>query len=240
MSSCSSIINSGLRRFNENNVDLNRTFLCPENFKRLQAQSSDAFGYNQIRETLNPRTPARWKTRLNVWHGMLSTIATKSFVAGKRTVASGNYHYPEAVYYGDDKQQPRVVAVICLVPAQPAGLYEQLRYAFAPLSASLIQDFSMSFLDVLDHSSASGGTLATALVSEKEPTALPQCRRRFPFVYSPSTTVTMPTKKVKRTTTTKVTSTKTVKGASSTKPKKDPLFKSTPKNFRLGGDVQVF
>lgn len=53
-----------------------------------------------------------------------------------------------------------------------------------------------------------------------------------------------PTKKVKKTTTTttKVT-TKTVKGgkaAGSTKPKKDPLFASTPKNFRLGGDVQVY
>lgn len=52
-----------------------------------------------------------------------------------------------------------------------------------------------------------------------------------------------PTKKVKKTTTTttKVTS-KTVKGAkpAASKPKKDPLFAATPKNFRLGGDVQVF
>lgn len=49
----------------------------------------------------------------------------------------------------------------------------------------------------------------------------------------------MPTKKVKRTTTTSTTkSTKSVKvsGAS----KKDPLFVSTPKNFRKGGDIQVF
>ncbi|CAI5723982.1 unnamed protein product [Peronospora destructor] len=47
----------------------------------------------------------------------------------------------------------------------------------------------------------------------------------------------MPTKKVKRTTTTTITkSTKTVKvsGAS----KKNPLFVSTPKNFRKGGDIQ--
>ncbi|KAE8981597.1 hypothetical protein PR003_g24457 [Phytophthora rubi] len=48
----------------------------------------------------------------------------------------------------------------------------------------------------------------------------------------------MPTKKVKRTTTTtKVTSTKTVK-ASSAASKKNPLFVSTPKNFRKGGDIQ--
>jgi large subunit ribosomal protein L7Ae len=52
----------------------------------------------------------------------------------------------------------------------------------------------------------------------------------------------MPAKKVLKkttTTTTKVT-TKVVKGAkSAAKPKKDPLFVSTPKNLRLGGDVQV-
>jgi len=54
----------------------------------------------------------------------------------------------------------------------------------------------------------------------------------------------MPAKKVLKkttTTTTKVTTTKTVKGAKpsgSTKPKKDPLFQSAPKNFRLGGDIQ--
>jgi hypothetical protein len=54
-----------------------------------------------------------------------------------------------------------------------------------------------------------------------------------------------PAKKVLKkttTTTTKVTTTKTVKGAKpsgSTKPKKDPLFQSAPKNFRLGGDIQV-
>jgi hypothetical protein len=58
-----------------------------------------------------------------------------------------------------------------------------------------------------------------------------------PFVYSPST-ITMPTKKVKRTTTTKVTTTKTAKVAS-TASKKNPLFVSTPKNFRKGGDIQV-
>ncbi|KAH7479210.1 60S ribosomal protein L7a-2 [Phytophthora ramorum] len=48
----------------------------------------------------------------------------------------------------------------------------------------------------------------------------------------------MPTKKVKRTTTTtKVTSTKSVK-ASAGASKKNPLFVSTPKNFRKGGDIQ--
>jgi large subunit ribosomal protein L7Ae len=54
----------------------------------------------------------------------------------------------------------------------------------------------------------------------------------------------MPSKKVLKKTTTTTTTTKvikTVKGAkpSSSKPKKDPLFVSTPKNLRLGGDIQV-
>lgn len=50
----------------------------------------------------------------------------------------------------------------------------------------------------------------------------------------------MPAKKVmKKTTTTKVTTTKTVKKVSSTVSKKNPLFVSAPKNFRLGGDIQV-
>ncbi|RLN54344.1 hypothetical protein BBJ29_002069 [Phytophthora kernoviae] len=50
----------------------------------------------------------------------------------------------------------------------------------------------------------------------------------------------MPTKKVKRTTTTTTkVSSKAAKGSTaSSKPKKDPLFQSTPKNFRRGGDIQ--
>lgn len=50
-------------------------------------------------------------------------------------------------------------------------------------------------------------------------------------------------KKTTTTTTTKVTTkvTKGAKGAKvSSKGKKDPLFVSTPKNLRLGGDVQVY
>ncbi|TMW55108.1 hypothetical protein Poli38472_013870 [Pythium oligandrum] len=49
----------------------------------------------------------------------------------------------------------------------------------------------------------------------------------------------MPSKKVKKTTSTTTTA-KTTKAAkpSSGKPVKNPLFQSTPKNFRLGGDVQ--
>ncbi|CCI44069.1 unnamed protein product [Albugo candida] len=49
----------------------------------------------------------------------------------------------------------------------------------------------------------------------------------------------MPTKKVKKTTTTTVT-TKSVKSTKSapTKPKQNPLFPSTPRNFRLGCDIQ--
>ncbi|TDH64863.1 uncharacterized protein CCR75_000617 [Bremia lactucae] len=50
----------------------------------------------------------------------------------------------------------------------------------------------------------------------------------------------MPTKKIKRTTTTTTTTTKMAKKSAkvSSGSKKNPLFASTPKNFRKGGDIQ--
>ncbi|KAL4152049.1 hypothetical protein PRNP1_008984 [Phytophthora ramorum] len=87
-----------LRRCNENNVDLNSNFLWPEDFERLRALGSK--GYDHIRDVLNSQTPVSWETSLDVWFGMLSTIVSKGFVAGKRAVVSGNYHYPTTVYFG--------------------------------------------------------------------------------------------------------------------------------------------
>lgn len=50
----------------------------------------------------------------------------------------------------------------------------------------------------------------------------------------------MPSKKVKKTPSSAAPAAKITKGAkpAASKPKKDPLFQSTPKNFRIGGDVQ--
>ena len=52
---------------------------------------------------------------------------------------------------------------------------------------------------------------------------------------------TMPTKKIKRTTTKTTTTVRTTKSVKvSAAAKKNPLFVSRPKNFRRGGDIQVF
>ncbi|KAL4125207.1 hypothetical protein PRIC2_008792 [Phytophthora ramorum] len=67
-------------------------------FERLRALGSN--GYDHIRDVLNSQTPVSWETSLDVWFGMLSTIVSKGFVAGKRAAVSGNYHYPTTVYFG--------------------------------------------------------------------------------------------------------------------------------------------
>lgn len=48
----------------------------------------------------------------------------------------------------------------------------------------------------------------------------------------------MPSKKVVKKSSSSAPAAKSTKPAASTKPAKNPLFQSTPKNFRLGGDVQ--
>ncbi len=81
-----------LRRFNEDNVDLNRNFLLAE-----ERYSGAPAGYRRLNDFLNPQSPPsfelfRLKALWNIWRFGLEAL--------KESVAGGQYDYPEGIFYG--------------------------------------------------------------------------------------------------------------------------------------------
>ena len=88
------------RRFNENNVDLNRNFLRSD-----QNYSGVPEGYDNVRGFINPESPPKRKER---WFKVktLGLILRYGFNNLKQCVAEGQYEYPKAIQYGGNKLQP--------------------------------------------------------------------------------------------------------------------------------------
>ena len=88
------------RRFNENNVDLNRNFLRSD-----QSYSGVPEGYEYIREFFNPLTPPKKRERLFIF-GALKLVLRHGFNNVKQWVAEGQYEYPKAIQFGGKNLQP--------------------------------------------------------------------------------------------------------------------------------------
>ncbi len=88
------------RRFNENNVDLNRNFL-----KKAQEYSGVPAGYENVREFINPKSAPKRKEK---WFKMKAfrLIMKYGFNNLKQCVAEGQYEYPKAIQYGGNELQP--------------------------------------------------------------------------------------------------------------------------------------
>lgn len=88
------------RRFNENNVDLNRNFL-----KKDQSYSGVPEGYENVRDFINPKTTPKKKER---WFKLkaFGLIMKYGFNNLKQWVAEGQYQYPKAIQYGGNKLEP--------------------------------------------------------------------------------------------------------------------------------------
>lgn len=88
------------RRFNENNVDLNRNFLRSD-----QSYSGVPEGYELIREFFNPQTPPKNNERFFLIKA-LKMILSHGFNNVKQWVAEGQYEYPKAIQFGGKVLQP--------------------------------------------------------------------------------------------------------------------------------------
>ena len=85
------------RRFNENNVDLNRNFLCLD-----EHYSGVPEGYEEVKDFINPKTvPKKREPSFNIRALML--ILRYGFNNIKQAVAEGQYQYPTAIQYGGSK-----------------------------------------------------------------------------------------------------------------------------------------
>ena len=88
------------RRFNENNVDLNRNFLTKE-----QEYKGVPEGYDYVKEFINPKKPPKQKER---WFKLkaLGLIMKHGFNNLKQWVAEGQYEDPKAIQFGGFELQP--------------------------------------------------------------------------------------------------------------------------------------
>ncbi len=92
------------RRWNEDNVDLNRNFQCPSN-----TYEGCPNGYTTFEATLNPPTaPSRWEPfRMKAFWN----IARHGVQAIKEAVATGQYEYPKGLFFGGHQEccSPRII-----------------------------------------------------------------------------------------------------------------------------------
>ena len=85
------------RRFNENNVDLNRNFLRLD-----ELYSGVPDGYEAVKDFINPKTvPKKNEYSFNI--RALLLILKYGYPNLKQAVAEGQYQYPAAIQYGGSK-----------------------------------------------------------------------------------------------------------------------------------------
>eukprot|EP00551_Chaetoceros_affinis_P008625 CAMPEP_0203683332 /NCGR_PEP_ID=MMETSP0090-20130426/47468_1 /ASSEMBLY_ACC=CAM_ASM_001088 /TAXON_ID=426623 /ORGANISM="Chaetoceros affinis, Strain CCMP159" /LENGTH=430 /DNA_ID=CAMNT_0050552475 /DNA_START=430 /DNA_END=1719 /DNA_ORIENTATION=- len=97
---------SKLRRFNENNVDLNRNFLFPHEFDKVKAGDPNHVGYVDMMDFINPTQSLECSNRFGwdlFFPRALYVIARHGFHKMKQCIVTGNYHFPKSLFYGGDK-----------------------------------------------------------------------------------------------------------------------------------------
>ena len=100
---------ANLRRYNENNVDLNRNLLSQQEFDEVTTQDPNHSGYVDHMDFINPTKSL--ETKLDFFYlRAIYTIWKNGFVKTKKTLVSGNYHFPQSLFYGGQElQQSHVI-----------------------------------------------------------------------------------------------------------------------------------
>ncbi len=88
------------RRFNENNVDLNRNAIL--NFEEfLSKRDPNIANYDDFRFLTSPqRKPTLWDRTIGFWYQAIPTLFKEGYVALKRVLVAGQYHDPQGIFYG--------------------------------------------------------------------------------------------------------------------------------------------
>lgn len=99
------------RRTNENNVDLNRNGLHPEEWERALGRDPNVASYQDLDVTLfNPRrAPTYFDLYIHIWIRAAWAIYRHGLPALKRAMVTGQYHYNKGIFYGGQELQPSLV-----------------------------------------------------------------------------------------------------------------------------------
>mmetsp|Transcript_6798 Transcript_6798/g.8977 ORF Transcript_6798/g.8977 Transcript_6798/m.8977 type:complete len:427 (-) Transcript_6798:191-1471(-) len=92
-----------LRRWNENNVDLNRNFLNTQQFIQRLALDANRHGYVDFYDLFNPPAALGW---MDPYLPLaLYNIIKHGYANMKKSVVTGSYHHPKGIFYGGSELQ---------------------------------------------------------------------------------------------------------------------------------------
>lgn len=96
------------RRYNENNVDLNRNGIVNmEEF--IKDREPNVAGYDDFRNLLSPqRSPSYWEATIGWWLNICIPFVKHGYLALKRVMVSGQYHHPKGIFYGGTEVQTSI------------------------------------------------------------------------------------------------------------------------------------
>lgn len=95
---------ANFRRFNENNVDLNRNCLnTPEEWQSVLSRGRNQFGYERFKPLFHPSRLPTFAERLLIFGKIAYFLITVGFSKLKTTFVTGQYHDQTGLYYGGTK-----------------------------------------------------------------------------------------------------------------------------------------
>lgn len=112
------------RRFNENNVDLNRNFLLDEQWKEVLGRDPNIAGYASFSSLMNPGAPNRLSS-LFIYIKAIFLLARYGLVKLKKAMVTGQSHLPSGLYFvGREREKSVEVFKTIVSPFAP-----KLKYA---------------------------------------------------------------------------------------------------------------
>lgn len=96
------------RRTNENNVDLNRNGLSPDEWKEMTKEpKGDYAAYGQLNDFFNPRAAPTWLTLfIGLWSRAARVLVQHGFDSLKAAMVTGQYYNDRGIFYGGTRLEP--------------------------------------------------------------------------------------------------------------------------------------
>lgn len=95
------------RRWNENNVDLNRNALTEEGWKEVLARDPNIAGYEDFRDLFVANcAPSKWFVLAGLWFKMIYLILRYGQHGLKRALVTATYRHEKGILFGGRELQP--------------------------------------------------------------------------------------------------------------------------------------
>lgn len=100
------------RRWNENNVDLNRNALHQKGWEVALKRDPNVVGYQDFEPIFNPqKEPTTYAKYGGFWVDVISAIGKHGMSSMKQSMVTGQYHNPKGIFFGGQELQPSLANV---------------------------------------------------------------------------------------------------------------------------------